>query len=169
MKSERDSRTICKHTNIAVSILSDFVCIKIITFHVANIVCLLWILSYISNFSHQQRRICYLCTSRNNILTYRVFLTQTQTQLNKINNKLMQLLIVFIPYLFIYSLLDMFRATSAHHQGFFCLLYLQPPVICASARPWHCLVVNSTCFERHPLIIRSCLQQDSATDGRKHR
>jgi hypothetical protein len=56
----------------------------------------------------------------------------------------MQLLIVFIPYLFIYSSLDMFRATSAHHQEFFSLLYMQPPVICASARPWHCLVVNKT-------------------------
>jgi hypothetical protein len=37
----------------------------------------------------------------------------------------MQLLIVFIPYLLIYSLLDMFRATSAHHQEFFSLLYYQ--------------------------------------------
>jgi hypothetical protein len=54
----------------------------------------------------------------------------------------MQLLIVFIPYLFIYSLLDMFRAASAHHQEFFSLLYMQPPVICASARPWHCLVAK---------------------------
>jgi hypothetical protein len=64
-------------------------------------------------------------------------------EFNKINNKLMQLLIVFIPYLFIYSLQDMFRTTSAHHQEFFSLLYMQPPVICASARPWHCLVVTT--------------------------
>jgi hypothetical protein len=44
----------------------------------------------------------------------------------------------------------MFRATSAHHQEFFSLLHMQPPVICASARPWHCLVVNNkTEFTRH--------------------
>jgi heme/copper-type cytochrome/quinol oxidase subunit 4 len=55
-------------------------------------------------------------------------------------NKLMQLLIVFI-YLSNY-LLDMFRATSAHHQEF-SLLYMQPPVMCVAACPWHCLVVNN--------------------------
>jgi hypothetical protein len=42
-------------------------------------------------------------------------------------------------------LLNMFRATSAHHQEF-SLLYIQPPVIC---------VVN--------------FQQDSATDRQQHR
>jgi hypothetical protein len=52
----------------------------------------------------------------------------------------MQLLIVFISYS-----LNMFRATSAHHQEF-TLLYIQPPVICVVACPWHCLVVNFDSF-----------------------
>jgi hypothetical protein len=38
-------------------------------------------------------------------------------------------------------LLNVFRVTSAHHQEF-SLLYIQPPVICVAACPWHCLLVN---------------------------
>jgi hypothetical protein len=34
----------------------------------------------------------------------------------------------------------MFGATSAHHQEF-SLLYMQSPVICVAACPWHCLLV----------------------------
>jgi hypothetical protein len=85
---------------------------------------------------------------------------------------------------------DMFRATSAHHQEFFSLLHMQPPVICASARP---VLLNYTEMHRTKNIkfvnakqakeIYNCKNikrklykinaaiwyNNSATDGRKHR
>jgi hypothetical protein len=57
-----------------------------------------------------------------------------------------------IHFLYNYSF-NMFRATSAHHQEF-SLLYIQPPVICVAACPWHCLVVNKT-------VPRTCSKTDN--------
>jgi hypothetical protein len=61
-------------------------------------------------------------------------------------------------------LLNMFRATSAHHQES-SLLYIHPPVICVASCLWHCLVANikvaSTCFSCSPpnlnSVVTNCL------------
>jgi hypothetical protein len=53
-------------------------------------------------------------------------------------------------------LLNMFRVTSAHHQEF-SLLYIQPPVICVAACPWHCLFANYQKLH-HFVILLNCTE-----------
>jgi hypothetical protein len=69
----------------------------------------------------------------------------------------MQLLIVFIPYLLIYSTCFEQHPLIIRSFSLYCTCSLQ---LCASARPWHCLVVNKT-------VLAACTVERKTPDDER--